>query len=87
MDVAGIKRRLRFYGFHFFRHTAGSILYDRIGRTKLVQRALSHSREQITADTYIHVAKEVVGKATNILAGEIFSVISPDPGSQPDLIN
>jgi integrase len=74
-------------GFHIFRHSAGSILYDRTGRTKMVQKLLGHSREQITADTYIQLPKTVVAEATSILAREIYSGMNPGDDEETGLIH
>lgn len=66
MDAAGIKRSPGAYGFHVFRHTAGSIVHKKTGSVKLAQNLLGHSRMDTTADIYVHVdekAAEAVAEA------------------------
>ncbi|MFL6215179.1 MAG: tyrosine-type recombinase/integrase [Blastocatellia bacterium] len=68
MDALGINREKRRHGFHIFRHTAGSVLYDKTGNLKLVQETLGHVRISATADTYVHLDRAVSATATEILA-------------------
>lgn len=72
MDKAKIERLDRAYGFHIFRHTAGSIIYEKTGRMKLVQKTLGHSREQTTSDIYVHVDQETVADSVELVAAELF---------------
>jgi integrase len=87
MDKAQIERSDRAYGFHIFRHTAGSIIYEKTGRMKLVQKALGHSREQTTSDIYIHVEQEIVAESVAIIAEELFADRSWFQGETTGLIN
>jgi integrase len=73
MNRAKIEREAYSHGFHVFRHTAGSILYEKTGRMKLVQKALGHSREQTTSDIYVHVAPEAVAESVEIVAEELLA--------------
>jgi integrase len=87
MDRAGIARQEHTHGFHIFRHTAGSILYDETGRMKLVQKALGHSREQTTSDIYVHVAPEAVAETVEILSRELLADTSLFQPPTTGLIN
>jgi len=71
MDRLKIEREARRYGFHIFRHSAGSILHRKTGDVKLVQEVLGHSRISATADIYVHVEPTVVEYATGLLASEV----------------
>jgi integrase len=73
MDKLGIKRESRRYGFHIFRHTAGSVLHEETGNLKLVQETLGHARISTTADIYVHLDKAVAETATEILAQVVLS--------------
>jgi integrase len=73
MNKAGIERDAYSHGFHVFRHTAGSILYEKTGRMKLVQKTLGHSREQTTSDIYVHVSPEAVAESVEIVAEELLA--------------
>ena len=84
---AQIERSDRSYGFHIFRHTAGSIIYEKTGRMKLVQKALDHSREQTTSDIYVHIDQEVVAESMEIVAGELFADRGLFQGQTAELIN
>jgi integrase len=72
MKKAEIQREAYTHGFHVFRHTAGSILYDKTGRLKLVQETLGHSREQTTSDIYVHITPEAVAESVEIVAEELW---------------
>lgn len=71
MAAAGIQRSSREYGFHIFRHAAGSIVHAKTGDLKLAQKLLGHVRISTTSDIYTHVPDEVAKTATEILAAEI----------------
>jgi integrase len=71
MDAAKIERSSREYGFHIFRHAAGSIVHAKTGDLKLAQKLLGHARISTTSDIYTHVPDEVAKTATEILAAEI----------------
>jgi integrase len=42
-------------GFHTFRHTCASLLFERGANAKQVQRWLGHHAASFTLDTYIHL--------------------------------
>jgi integrase len=42
-------------GFHTFRHTCASLLFERGANAKQVQRWLGHHSPSFTLDTYIHL--------------------------------
>jgi integrase len=71
MDGAGIKRVKGQYGFHIFRHTAGSQLYAKSRDLKLVQTTLGHADISTTSDIYVHLEDKVMSEGTEILAEEI----------------
>ncbi len=73
MDAAEIKRVTRKYGYHNFRHTAGSLIYARSRDLKLVQGTLGHPNINTTSDIYVHIDDKVKGEGTEILAGEILA--------------
>ena len=76
---AGIKREPRAYGFHLFRHTAGSIVHELTSDLKLSQELLAHSHISTTADIYVHGRREAkAGKATELLASQFASVFSEE---------
>jgi integrase len=56
MGKAGIARTAaRAFGFHIFRHSAGSQMQEQTGDLKQTQSFLGHSGIAITGDTYIHL--------------------------------
>ena len=71
LDAAGIARSPREYGFHIFRHAAGSILHAVTGDLKQAQELLRHTRVSTTGDIYTHLTENVAKQATEILAREI----------------
>jgi integrase len=70
-DDAGIERVSRAYGFHVFRHSAGSIVHAITRDLKMAQSLLRHSRIDTTADIYVHVDEAVAEEATEALAKAI----------------
>jgi integrase len=87
MDKVGIKREKRSYGFHIFRHTAGSVLHDRTGNLKLVQETLGHSRISTTADIYVHPDKAVAQTATRILSQVVLGKCDPVVTQGSEMVN
>jgi len=56
MTKAGIERKVaRGYGFHLFRHSAGSQMQEVTGDLKQTQSFLGHSGIGITSDVYVHL--------------------------------
>ena len=48
-------------GFHTFRHTCASMLFERGANAKQVQRWLGHHSASFTIDTYIHLLSDDLG--------------------------
>jgi integrase len=67
MDMAEVKREKSQYGFHLFRHSAASLLYDKLRDVKQVQVILRHSKVSTTADIYVHPSQLVGAEATELL--------------------
>jgi len=83
LERAGIERSAREFGFHIFRHSAGSIVHAATRDLKLAQELLGHARISTTSDTYIHVSEEVAGEAVKILAREVnWPLIVPQESDQ-----
>jgi len=56
MDKAKIERRVaRAYGFHLFRHSAGSQMQEGTGDLKQTQSFPGHSGISVTGDVYVHL--------------------------------
>jgi integrase len=49
-------------GFHTFRHTCASLLFDQGRNAKQVQRWLGHHSASFTLDTYIHLLSDDIGE-------------------------
>jgi integrase len=80
MDKAGIERKLaRAYGFHLFRHSAGTQMHEVTGDLKQTQSFLGHSGIGITSDVYVHLQPDSeVGsmeKLENAFFGELCSTV------------
>ena len=73
MKKVGIEICSRAYGFHIFRHTAGSIGYDITGKMKVVQKFLGHAQESTTSGIYVHTREDEVADTAELVAEEIFS--------------
>jgi len=73
MDKAEITRVKGKYGPHIFRHSAGTLLYEKSRDLKLVQGALRHSDISTTSDIYVHLSDEVLNEGSEILAAEILA--------------
>jgi integrase len=75
-----MKREPRSYGFHLFRHTAGSIVQEVTGDSKLSEELLAHSHISTTADINVHGRREAkAGKGTALPAGQFVSVFFDEP--------
>jgi integrase len=56
MAEAKLERKAaRDYGFHLFRHSAGSQMHEATGDLKQTQSFLGHSGIGITGDVYVHL--------------------------------
>lgn len=84
MDAVGIKRTARQYGWHIFRHSGGSILYEITKDLKLAQKHLRHTQSK-TTDGYVHVSEVVAQDATNIVAAELLNAL--DVSDVSEMIN
>jgi integrase len=58
LDRLGITRNRRAAGFHTFRHSAATIVNQKTGNLKLVQKLLGHSNLSTTADVYTHTSAD-----------------------------
>ena len=72
IDRLGIPRMKGASGFHTFRHSAASIINEKTGNLKLVQKFLGHSSLGMTADTYIHTPAEAEREAAVTLERAIY---------------
>ena len=50
------------------------MLYAETNDLKLVQKALGHSRTEITGNIYVHLQEEKRSSASDILAGKILDM-------------
>lgn len=73
MEAAGIRWEPQKFGFHIFRHSAGTLLYAKSRDLKLVQGALGHADISTTSDIYVHLDDKVISEGTGILAEEILA--------------
>jgi integrase len=87
MDKAGVERTPRSYGFHIFRHTAGSIGYDKTGKMKVIQKLLGHAQESTTSGIYVHTREDEVAEAAELVAEEIFSQLQAVQDFSVGLVN
>jgi len=71
MDKLKIQRVKGKYGPHIFRHSAGTLLYEKSRDLKLVQGTLRHTDISTTSDIYVHLGEEVLNEGSEILAAEI----------------
>ena len=93
MDKAGIERKVaRAYGFHPFRHSAGSQMQEVTGDLKQTQSFLGHSGIGITSDVYVHLQPdseiESMKKLEETFFGELCStVLKTEAEGQSELVN
>jgi integrase/recombinase XerD len=73
MKDVGIKGEKYKYVYHIFRHSAGTLLYQKSRDLKLVQVTLRHSDISTTSDIYVHLGDEVLREGSEILATEILT--------------
>ena len=67
LERTGIERKKGQHGFHLFRHTSGSMIYEETGDLKLGQEFLRHSTVRMTGDVYTHT-DGAARRATELLA-------------------
>jgi integrase len=72
LDRLGIARNRRAAGFHTFRHSAATIVNQKTGNLKLVQKLLGHSNLSTTADVYTHTSADADRSAALALEQAIF---------------
>ncbi len=87
MDKAGINRVKGKYGHHIFRHSAGTLLYERSRDLKLVQGTLRHSDISTTSDVYVHLTDDVLSEGTTILADEILGNCDPSVTQKSKMVS
>ena len=75
LDRLDIPREARTSGFHRFRHSAGSLVYDATGNLKTTQTLLRHAQMSTTMNVYTHS----VGAADRVAVEALESVILDDP--------
>jgi len=79
LDRLGIARSARAAGFHTFRHSAATIVNQKTGNLKLVQKLLGHSNLSTTADVYTHTSADADRSAALALEeaiyGDLFQVV------------
>jgi hypothetical protein len=79
LDRLGIARNSRAAGFHTFRHSAATIVNQKTGNLKLVQKLLGHSNLSTTADVYTHTSADADRSAALALEeaiyGDLFHVV------------
>jgi integrase len=74
MDKAGIERTVaRSYGFHLFRHSAGSQMQEVTGDLKQTQGFLGHSSIGIMSDVYVHLQPDSEVESMKKLEETFFS--------------
>ena len=80
LDRLGIARNSRAAVFHTFRHSAATIVNQKTGNLKLVQKLLGHSNLSTTADVYTHTSADADRSAALALEeaiyGDLFQVVS-----------
>lgn len=76
-DGLEIERMSGKFGYHIFRHSAGTLLYARSRDLKLVQGTLRHADISTTSDIYVHLDDVILGDGTKILTDEILGICPP----------
>ena len=91
--IARVERTVaRAYGFHLFRHSAGSQMQEVTGDLKQTQGFLGHSGIGITSDVYVHLQPDSeigsMGKLEEAFFGELCStVLKAGVEGQSELVN
>jgi integrase len=76
-DGLEIERMSGKFGYHIFRHSAGTILHKKTRDLKLVQETLRHADISTTSDIYVHLDDIVLGEGSRILTDEILGICPP----------
>jgi site-specific recombinase XerD len=71
MDKVGIVRLKGKYSHQIFRHSAGTLRYEKSRDLKLVQGAPRHADISVTSSIYVHLSDKVLTEGSEILASEI----------------
>jgi integrase len=87
MDKVGIQRVKGKYGPHIFRHSAGTLLYEKSRDLKLVQGMLRHSDISTTSDIYVHLNDNVLSEGTTILADEILGICTQPAPEESKMVS
>lgn len=87
IEGAGIEQKKGAHGFHIFRHTAGSLAYNRSRDLKAVQNLLRHANVSTTADIYVHAGEDVVSEQLGHLAEEILPSCDLLVTEKSDMVN
>lgn len=93
MQKAGIERKVsRSYGFHLFRHSAGSQMQEVTGDLKQTQGFLGHSSIGITSDVYVHLQPDSEVESMKKLEQTFFSelcstVLKTEVGDEVATVN
>ncbi len=91
MDRAGVARTARAFGFHIFRHSAGSTLGQQENvNLKQVSSFLGHSSTAITGDVYMHLSPDVERAVAEKLESAIYAapeVLFPNVHKMPEAVN
>jgi integrase len=77
IDGLKIERVSGKFGYHIFRHSAGTLLYAKSRDLKLVQGTLRHADISTTSDIYVHLDDVVLGEGSTILTNEILGIFTP----------
>src|SRR5690349_19830315 len=72
MDAAGINRTARAYGFHLFRHSAGTEFENLTGNLKKTSSFLGHASTAITGDVYCHITPDAEQSDIERLESKLF---------------
>lgn len=67
LKVAAEEAGVPWAGFHTFRHTCASMLFERGANAKQVQRWLGHHSASFTLDTYIHLLTDGPGEPLSLV--------------------
>jgi Phage integrase family len=76
LDRLGIARNSRAAGFHTFRHSVATIVNQKTGDLKLVQKLLGHSNLSTTADVYKHTSADADRSAALALERRSLAICS-----------
>lgn len=87
MDKAKIKRRKGQFGFHIFRHSAGTLFYARSRDLKLVQSTLGHADISTTSDIYVHINDRIPREGVDLLTEKILGTCALSVPQQSKLVS